>query len=260
MLLLWANPLWWDQRWKTVIQFCYFFTVHFYWGSPNIKYQPSVRPEPTATHLWWNSTENNEFALQNICWENWEKKSNRPLNPKPIELRPVLFLFLRKHGREVFAEIRLRLTLMLISLKIQQKRNKMLCVLYWSFLWRPQCWRADTMCEIHKFLHKCRWMLWFSTSENESHSLRSFTQKIQLFAKAWIDSLNTCDYCQRKNIDPVKDMSVVTERPSFTGGQLLYVSFVTSLKSNPCTALTTLYSTEKSCFTVHAIKQLCTSA
>jgi hypothetical protein len=38
-----------------------------------------------------------------------------------------------------------------------------------------------------------------------------------------------------------------------TGRSLLYVSFVTNLKSNSCSALTTLYTTQKSFFTLHAL-------
>jgi len=40
-----------------------------------------------------------------------KRKSNRPLNPKPIGLRRILFLVLQKDGRERFAGIQLRLTL-----------------------------------------------------------------------------------------------------------------------------------------------------
>jgi hypothetical protein len=40
-----------------------------------------------------------------------KRKSNRPLNPKPIGLRRMLFLVLQKDGREGFAGIRLPLTL-----------------------------------------------------------------------------------------------------------------------------------------------------
>jgi len=40
-----------------------------------------------------------------------KRKSNRPLNPKPVGLRRMLFLVLQKDGREGFARIQLRLTL-----------------------------------------------------------------------------------------------------------------------------------------------------
>jgi len=43
--------------------------------------------------------------------ETQKKKSNRPLNPKLIGLRPLLFLVLQKDGREGFAGLQLRLTL-----------------------------------------------------------------------------------------------------------------------------------------------------
>jgi hypothetical protein len=48
-------------------------------------------------------------------------------------------------------------------------------------------------------------------------------------------------------------MIAVTAWLLSTGRQLLYVSFVTSLKSNSCTALTTLYTTQKSFFNLHAL-------
>ena len=40
-----------------------------------------------------------------------KKKSNRPLSPKPIGLRRMLFLVLQNNGREGFAGIHLRLSL-----------------------------------------------------------------------------------------------------------------------------------------------------
>jgi hypothetical protein len=46
-----------------------------------------------------------------ILWQLRKRKSNRPLNPKPIGLRRMLFLVLQKDGREGFAGIQLHLTL-----------------------------------------------------------------------------------------------------------------------------------------------------
>ena len=51
------------------------FAVHLCWGSPIIRYQPCAKPEPKAKSSWWNSKENNEFTLQNICWDNSEKEN-----------------------------------------------------------------------------------------------------------------------------------------------------------------------------------------
>jgi len=48
---------------------------------------------------------------KNLLWKLRNIKSNRPLNPKPIGLRRMLFLVLQKDGREGFAGIQLRLTL-----------------------------------------------------------------------------------------------------------------------------------------------------
>jgi len=74
-------------------------------------YQPCAKPELTAKFSWWNSKENNEFVLQKFWTTQKKRKSNRPLNPKPIALRRTLFLVLQKDGRELFAGIQLRLTL-----------------------------------------------------------------------------------------------------------------------------------------------------
>jgi hypothetical protein len=86
-------------------------------------------------------------------------KSNRPLNPKPVSLRRMLFLVLQKDGRRGFAGIQLRLTfhqirtmtLLFFLRRFDGKRRgtrRWLCVLYWSFLWRPQWRRLDMMCEM----------------------------------------------------------------------------------------------------------------
>jgi len=40
----------------------------------SIRYQPCAKSGPTAKYMWWNRKENNEFALQKICWSKSEKK------------------------------------------------------------------------------------------------------------------------------------------------------------------------------------------
>ena len=85
------------------------------------------------------------------------RKSNKPLNPKTISLRQMLFLVLQK-DRRGFNRIQLRLT----RYKFEQwpscsfrwrfngrrRTRQWLCVLYWSFLCRPQWRRVDTTCKL----------------------------------------------------------------------------------------------------------------
>jgi len=85
-------------------------------------------------------------------------QKNRPLNPKPIDLVRMLFLVLQKDRREglpglnsVWHSIRFRhWPKCSFRWRFDKRRGtrRWLCVLYWSFLWRPQCRRVETMCEI----------------------------------------------------------------------------------------------------------------
>jgi len=86
------------------------------------------------------------------------RKSNKPLNPKPIGLRQMLFLVLQKDRSEgllgsnsVWHFIRFE-HWPSCSFRWwfdgRRGTRRWLCVLYWSFLCRPQWRRVDTMCKI----------------------------------------------------------------------------------------------------------------
>jgi hypothetical protein len=53
----------------------------------------------------------NDFILQKLLRQLRKRKLKRPLNPKPIGLRRMLFLVLQKDGREGIGGIKLRLIL-----------------------------------------------------------------------------------------------------------------------------------------------------
>jgi hypothetical protein len=57
-----------------------------------------------------NSKGNNEISLQKSSRQLTNRKSNRPLNPKPDGLCRMLFLVLQTDGREGFAGTQLRPT------------------------------------------------------------------------------------------------------------------------------------------------------
>ena len=69
---------------------------------------------------------------ENLLGQLRKRKSNRPLNPKPIGLLRMLFLALQKDGREGFAGIQFRqtrtLTQVFLSMKIRRKNSKTLTV------------------------------------------------------------------------------------------------------------------------------------
>jgi hypothetical protein len=70
---------------------------------PSLNLQPNTRGG-TAKKITSSVTENLLGQLR-------KRKSNRPLNPKPIGLRQMFFLVLKKDEREGFDGIHLRLTL-----------------------------------------------------------------------------------------------------------------------------------------------------
>jgi hypothetical protein len=76
---------------------------------------------------------------------------------------------------------------------------------------------------------------------------------MQLTFTAWGQSLNTLKHGQGKIYRSCHKHDSVSLRYILpTGGHLLDVSFITSLKSNLCTALTTRNSTGNNCVTWHA--------
>ena len=93
--------------------------------------------------------------IENLLGQLRKRISNRPLNPKPIGLRRMLFLVLQKDRREGlpgsnsvwhFIRFEHRPTCS-FRWRFDRRRGTIcwLCVLYWSFLWRPQWRRVDTM-------------------------------------------------------------------------------------------------------------------
>jgi hypothetical protein len=87
--------------------------------------------------LWWNSKENNEFNLQKFCWGNSKKEIKQVTKSKTNRLASNALLGPSKDGKEWFAGIQIRrtvlqiltLTLVFLSLTIRQKkRNKTLIV------------------------------------------------------------------------------------------------------------------------------------
>jgi hypothetical protein len=77
-----------------------FFTFNFCGCSRSIRYQPCAKPEHTPKYSYWNSKENIEFITENMLWQLRKRKSNSPLNPKPVGLRRMLFLVLQTDRRE----------------------------------------------------------------------------------------------------------------------------------------------------------------
>ena len=97
------------------------------------------------------------LSYRNFVGANQKKKIKQTTISKPIGLRRILFLVLQKDGREEFAGIQLRLTITFghwpncsIRWRSDRKRGtrRWLRDLHRSFLWRSQCSRVDTMCEI----------------------------------------------------------------------------------------------------------------
>jgi len=94
---------------------------------------------------------------ENFMGQLRKRKSNRPLNPKPIGLCRMLFLVLQKGRREGFAKIQIHLNSIRsghwskcsFRWRFHGRRGtgRWLCVVYWSFLWRPKWRRVDTMCK-----------------------------------------------------------------------------------------------------------------
>ena len=95
---------------------------------------------------------------ENLLGQLRKRISNRPLNPKPIGLRRMLFLFLQKDRREglpgsnsVWHFVRFEhRPSSSFRWWFDGRRGtiRWLCVLYWSFIWRQQWRRVDTMYEI----------------------------------------------------------------------------------------------------------------
>ena len=95
---------------------------------------------------------------ENLLGQLRKIKSNSPLNPKPIGLRRMLFLVLQKDRRESLPGSSSTWHLIRFEHRpscsfrwwFDGRRGtiRWLCVPYWSFLWRPQWRRVDTMCEI----------------------------------------------------------------------------------------------------------------
>jgi hypothetical protein len=81
---------------------------------PSLNLEPCVKPEPTAEYSWRNSKKIESSPYKKFVDATQKKKSKRSINPKPIGLRRMLFLVFRKDGREGFAGIQLRLSLLQI--------------------------------------------------------------------------------------------------------------------------------------------------
>ena len=98
------------------------------------------------------------YLTESLLGQLRKRKSNMPLNPKPIGLRRMLFLVLQKDRREglpgsnsVCYFIKFE-SWPSCSFRLwfdgRRGTRRWLRVLYWSFLWLPQWRRVDMMCEI----------------------------------------------------------------------------------------------------------------
>jgi hypothetical protein len=81
----------------------------------------------------------------------------------------------------------------------------------------------------------------------------SFLKRMYLTCTAWVESLDTPGNCRRENIQIIsKIYASILRDLLITGRHLLGVLFVTSLKSNLRTALTTQNTTENNCIISHS--------
>jgi hypothetical protein len=109
---------------------------------------------------WWNSKENNELTSQKIFWGNSERENQAGYWIQNltacVECSSWSFKKTEQNGLPGSNSVR-------HSIKFGQwtgcssrwrfdwrgwGTRRWLCVLYWSFLWRSQCRRVDTMCKI----------------------------------------------------------------------------------------------------------------
>jgi hypothetical protein len=136
MLLLWTILLWWRpaiSHHSVLLIFRHSLLLRL----SNHQISALCQAWTKSKSSWWNSKENNDLTLQKIFWGNSERKSSRPLNPKPDDCVEcsIRFGHWRGWGTRCW-----------------------LCVVYWSLLWRPQLRRVGMMCEIfHMGAHTLWW-------------------------------------------------------------------------------------------------------
>jgi len=81
----------------------------------------------------------------------------------------------------------------------------------------------------------------------------SITQEDAFGLTAWVQSLSAWAYSLGNTCRPCEEHQLLSLHDFLsTGHHLLVVSFITSLKSNVCTALTTWNTAVNNCFILHA--------
>jgi len=129
MLLMWVMLLWWRpaiSHHSFLLIFRRSLTEAL--RASDISPVPSLNLQPNTRGGTADTVTSSPYKLLGATQK--KRKSNRPINPKPVSLRRMLFLVFQKDGRG-FAEIQLRLTLrqirtlteLFLSLTIRHKRR-----------------------------------------------------------------------------------------------------------------------------------------
>jgi hypothetical protein len=81
-----------------------FFAVHFWWGSPIIRYQPCATPDPTAKYSRWNSKKITSSPYKKIVGTTQKKKMKQANKSKTNRLASNALLGPSKRRKRRFCQ------------------------------------------------------------------------------------------------------------------------------------------------------------